>query len=175
MVAAEAKESIRLVSELILKLSLMKDIETVYDKQIEVVSNLGNKHHYKKMLFMNPYMHFTGFKVNTRTSTLKRGVRIVDIGDDIGEEDPNSFTIFVSNLTDPKRLVELYNSIRTDKMLVFKHSHIKTMQKQFYNKVLKGVCKHCPDTFDEYYKIITDENLDIHNLILVDDSRMGYN
>ncbi|NBU33761.1 hypothetical protein EB118_02005 [bacterium] len=179
IVGSDAKENMRTLGDILHKLSNAAT-ESTFQKTIKVLSNSKNKYSYKKMLLENPYLYFTEFTIHSKftekliTKEHKKCVVIVDF--QLVLEDAqlvnkldNCVVIVVNNFRDTGILVETYKSTIAKKILVFKRGNLKMLQRHFYKKIVCPLNLHLNlfPTFDQFYKAISDEELDIRFLVLV--------
>ncbi|NBP13170.1 hypothetical protein EBU95_02095 [bacterium] len=192
VIGNDQKENNRVVSELVHKLSnlLCNTKESKFSKTITVYSNAKNKYTYKKMLLENPYMYFTDFDIQRIVSpkgTIPNGVIIIDFQTLL--EDGNIIlkmlnngelangercVIIVNNLQDASEVVDVYKQTRGDKIMIYKKSHLKMSLRHFYKNIIEPLCSNCTYSFDKFYNVIHDENLDMYYLVL-DNFTLGYN
>ena len=180
-------DNISFLGDFLYKLSMMKDVTSIYDDDIHIISSIGNKKLYKQMLLDNPYLYFTNFdvkqtltkkKINELDSNSRRTIYIID--NDILKHstdvlqtllDKNIQVIIISN-DDDKTSLDSYNLLGNNRLMIHKPNKLKLIQKKFYKNYIKKICDI--QTFDEYYDMINNENLDIKYIILKD-TELRYN
>jgi flagellar biosynthesis GTPase FlhF len=175
IVSDDVKSGIEILSDLLYKLSIMKDVDTIYDNRIQIVSDVKNKKLYKQMLLDNPYLYFTEFdvrqnltkkKVSDLDDLKKRTIYIFDNGvadNYISEIVGKNLQVFVlCNEYDSG--FDTYEMLQPNRLLIYKPSKLKMVQKKFYNNYVKKLTDF--DKFESYYQKVTDENLDIKYIIL---------
>ena len=168
----------------------MKDVNSIYDNNIHIITSNENKKMFKKMLLDNPYLYFTNFdikqsftkKQHRELEDLKtRTIYIIDINvlqDDFDIEsllNKNIHLILISNVDNyDDKIISTYNSIGDNKLLIHTINKLKMMQKQFYKKIVKTICSNQPDDFESYYNLINNENLDL-KYIVFKNNELRYN
>ena len=84
----DIKTSIELLSDLLHNLSLMTNVNKIYNNSINILTSNDNKKYFKKMLLDNPYLYFTDFNIKTGLSKLQekeltkndsRNIYIIDL------------------------------------------------------------------------------------------------
>ena len=183
IVAADTKSGIEILSDLLYKLSIMKDVQNIYDNKIHIVSEPENKKLYKQMLLENPYLYFTDFdvkqtinkkKVSDLDNSEKRTIYIFDNGvannyiKEIVEKNVQVFVLCNEDIMG----FDTYDMLKQNRILLYKPSKLKMMQKKFYKNYIKRLTEI--DNFETYYSMISDENLDIKYIILRD-KQLRYN
>ena len=181
----DIKDSIGILSDLLYKLGLMKDVNNIYDNNIHVITSLENKKVFTKMLLDNPYLFFTNFDVKKQLSREKikkldnlekRTIYIIDnktLTKPLKHKDlqslvsKNVHVIIIAG--EEYNLDKTFNVIGNNKLLIHKLNKSKNMQKHFYKTTIKKLCLRNDLTFDEYYNIINNENIDIKYIILKND------
>jgi hypothetical protein len=180
-------DNISFLGDFLYKLSMMKDVTSIYDNDIHIIASLENKKLYKQMLLDNPYLYFTNFdvkqtltkkKINELDSNSHRTIYIIDneILKDKNDVlktllDKNIQIIIISN-DDDKTSLDSYNLLGNNRLMIHKPNKLKLFQKKFYKNYIKKLCNI--QTFDEYYDMINNENLDIKYIILKD-TELRYN
>ena len=173
-------DSVIILSDILYKLSLMKNVDEIFNNNIYITSTNENKPIYKQMLLDNPYLYFTNFNVknkldkgkikeldNRRTICILDNELLSSIGNDDFQSllDKNVLLITMTN-DDDKNTVAMYDLLGSNKILIHKINKLKMIQKRFYKNFIKYICKEQVSNFDKYYDIINDENLDIKYLVL---------
>ena len=184
------KDNIDILSNLLYKLNLMKDINKIYDTNIHIITKNDNKKSYKKILLDNPYLYFTNFDFKEEISKKflqnldnleKRTIYIIDTNiscenDNIIKllsNNKNVHVILVLNMNNDN-FVNMYNLIGDNKLLIHKINKLKNMQKQFYKLLLYPICKNNFDNFDNYYNSLNNEDLDV-KYIIFNNAELRYN
>jgi hypothetical protein len=181
------KDSIDILSDLLYKLGLKKDIDTLYNNKIHIISSIDNKKLYRQMLLENPYLYFTDFdvksslqkrKLNDLDDT-KRHIFIFDIDtaneytDSIVELSKRNIHLFVLAKDEDKLIHALYSSLGSNKLMICKPTKLKMIHKKFYKNYIKHICDNEQD-FDQYYNKINNENID-KKYIIIKDNQLRYN
>jgi hypothetical protein len=179
------KDSVDILSDLLYKLSLKKDIDTLYNNKLHIISGSDNKKIYRQMLLENPYLYFTDFDVKTSLSKRKiselddkRNIFIFDVDvandykDFILELSQKNVHIFIIANDEDKLLHTLYTSIGNNKLLIYKPTKLKMIHKKFYKNYIRHLCDE--NNFDQYYNKINNENIDIKYIILKE-NQLRYN
>lgn len=177
IIGEDIDDSIGLLSDILHKLSLMKDVEKQYSKSVHVVTG-ENKKSFKKMILENPYLYFVDFDVKAK---LKRETK-KSIQREFEEKQKKAITIFdgVSNasvvggaqtiiLCKPN---EDLGEIKEDKgvgewekaLVIFKPGRYKMAHKQFFKNYVRSTGEF--RDFDEYYKVVSNEDVDIRYLVV---------
>jgi hypothetical protein len=180
-------DNISFLGDFLYKLSLMKDVTSIYDNDIHIITSSENKKLYKQMLLDNPYLYFTNFdvkqtfikkKLNELDSNSLRTLYIIDNNMLINNTDvlktlldKNVQIIIISN-EDDKSSLDSYKLLGNNRLMIHKPNKLKLIQKRFYKNYIKKLCNI--QSFDDYYDIINDENLDVKYIILKD-TELRYN
>ena len=177
----EIKTSINILSDLLYKLGLMKDVDTIYDNNIHVITSVENKKFFTKMLLDNPYLFFTNFDVKKQLSRdkiknldnlEKRTIFIIDnktLNKPLRHKDLHSLisknvhVIVISG--EDYNLDKTFNVLGNNKFLIHKLNKSKNMQKHFYKTTIQKLNLN-NTSFETYYNIINNENIDIKYIIL---------
>jgi hypothetical protein len=182
------ENSILILSEILHKLSIMKHVDEIFDSNVYITSTDEHKSSYKQILLNNPHLYFTDIHVKNKLDKVKvkdlnelRSIHIID-NELLSTIDAKEFEYLINNdvlliiiaKDDDKNAVTTYDLLTSNKILIHKLYGLKTIQKNFYKIFIKYVCKEQVSTFENYYKMINDENLDIKYLILKNDE-LRYN
>ncbi len=181
IVSDDIKTSTDILSDLLHKISLINNLDKIYDNQINIISNIENKKIYKQMLLENPYLYFTDLNVkNTlhknRIDSIDENLRTIFIFDDemalqyidyVEALINKNVHVFILSNEDCKNGYKLYNIFGSSKLLLYKPSKSKLVQKRFYKNFIHSFYKDGLD-FDQYYNKINNENIDIKYIILKD-------
>ena len=177
---------IEILSDLLYKLSLIRDVDKIYDNTIHIVSDIDNKKLYKQMLLDNPYLYFTNFDVKhvlTKRNIVesisdKRSIYIFDnimvnkYKDLVNSIiDKNVHILVLSNHED-KTGFDTHSCLGGEKILLYKPNKLKMIHKKFYRYYVKPLSLFAD--FDTYYITVNDENLDLKYIIIKDDE-LKYN
>jgi hypothetical protein len=173
------KENLALLGELLHNISLMKDVQNIYTGTVTIVCNTENKKYYKKLMIENPYLYFTDFIVTKNFSqekqkgilqSDKRSLLIVDCDENADQKAYNNIidsganvqVIFVmTNLSN----AQLYTSLPSNKMLIHKKQSLKSLQKLFFNSILKNICDvHM--TFNDYFKLVNQDTFAVRYIVV---------
>ena len=186
----EINDSINILSDLFYKLGLMKDVNNIYDNSIHVITSVENKKFFTKMLLDNPYLFFTNFDVKKQLSREKikkldnldkRTIYIIDnktLTKPLKHKDlhtlvsKNIHVIVIAG--EDYNLDKTFNVLGHNKLLIHKLNKSKNMQKHFYKTTIKKLCLSNNTSFDSYYNVINNENVDIKYIILKND-QIRYN
>jgi len=174
----DRKDNLDIISNILYKLSLLKDISDIYSNHIYIFTENDNRKMFKQMLLDNPYLYFTDFHVkqNIDKKIIKENDRIIcivdtNILDDFGKLndfiDPNIHLILLT--LDNTKIIDLYDKLGSKRLLIHKQNKLKSMQKRFFKSI-----NYKDITFEDYYKKANDENLDIKYIILKGDE-LRYN
>ena len=182
------ESSILILSEILRKLSIMKCVDTIFDSNVYITSTDEHKSIYKQILLNNPHLYFTDIhvknkldKIHFKTLNESRTIHIID-NELLSSIEPNDFQyllddnvlLIIISKDDDKNAVTTYDLLTSNKILIHRLGGSKMMQKNFYKIFIKYVCKEQVSNFENYYKMINDENLDIKYLILKNDE-LRYN
>jgi hypothetical protein len=186
IVSDDIKIGTDILSDLLHKISLINNLEKIYDNQINIISNIENKKIYKQMLLENPYLYFTDLNVkNTlhknRIDTIDENARTIFIFDDemalqyidyVEALIQKNVHLFILSNEDYKNGNKLYNTLGSSKLLIYKPSKSKLVQKRFYKNFIHPFYKEW--NFDQYFNKINNENIDTKYIILKD-TELRYN
>ena len=180
-------DNISFLGDFLYKLSMMKDLTSIYDNDIHIIASIENKKLYKQMLLDNPYLYFTNFdvkqtltkkKINELDSNSHRTIYIID-NEILKDKNDVLKTLLYKNIQiiiisndDDKTSLDSYNLLGNNRLMIHKPNKLKLFQKKFYKNYIKKICNI--QTFDEYYDMINNENLDIKYIILKD-KELRYN
>jgi hypothetical protein len=185
------ENSILILSEILHKLSIMKHVGEIFDSNVYITSTDEHKSSYKQILLNNPHLYFTDMHVKNKLDKLdkvkvkglneSRSIHIID-NELLSTIDAKEFEYLINNdvlliiiaKDDDKNAITTYDLLTSNKILIHKLYGLKTIQKNFYKIFIKYICKEQVSTFENYYKMINDENLDIKYLILKNDE-LRYN
>ena len=182
------ENSILILSEILHKLSIMKHVSEIFDSNVYITSTDEHKSSYKQILLNNPHLYFTDIHVKNKLDKVKvkglnesRSIHIID-NELLSTIDAKEFEYLINNdvlliiiaKDDDKNAITTYDLLTSNKILIHKLYGLKTIQKNFYKIFIKYICKEQVSTFENYYKMINDENLDIKYLILKNDE-LRYN
>ena len=182
------ENSILILSEILHKLSIMKHVGEIFDSNVYITSTDEHKSSYKQILLNNPHLYFTDMHVKNKLDKVKvkglnepRSIHIID-NELLSTIDAKEFEYLINNdvlliiiaKDDDKNAITTYDLLTSNKILIHKLYGLKTIQKNFYKIFIKYICKEQVSTFENYYKMINDENLDIKYLILKNDE-LRYN
>jgi len=185
IISDNVKTSIDILSDFLHKISMMKNADSIYSNSVNIISNVQNKKLYKQMLLENPYLYFTNFDVKNsltkrKIDSLDNDSRTIFIFDNemahqyieyIDILFSKNVHVFVLLDEEDKNIYDLYNLFES-KLLIYKPSKNKMLQKRFYKNFIK---KHFKDLlFDQYYNKVNNENIDIKYVILKNDE-LRYN
>jgi hypothetical protein len=181
------ENSILILGEILYKLSIMKNINKIFSSNVYITSTDEHKSIYKQILLNNPYLYFTDLHVKNKLDTDKlkedklRKIYVID-NELLCTIDSKEFESLLNNdvlliimtKDDDKNAITTYDLLTSNKILIHKLYGSKMIQKNFYKIFIKYVCKEQVSTFENYYKMINNENLDIKYLILKNDE-LRYN
>lgn len=182
----DRKDNVMILGDILDRLSKLLDVEDIYSKKIYIMVLENDMSKYRKMLLENPYLHFMDYDIKRGFSEIKdkyekKTIYVIDCEllynvdvDKITSRD-DIHLIIVGNVYNDK-VCDIYNKIncRGDGILINRRSRIELLQKQFYKNVVKGICKDGFLNFEEYYKKINDENLNVR-WVIIDDTQLMYN
>lgn len=177
---------IEILSDLLYKLSLIKDVDKIYDNTIHIVSDIDNKKLYKQMLLDNPYLYFTNFDVTQTLSkrkveesiTDKRSIYIFDnnmvnkYNNIVNLIIDKNVHVFVLSNQEDKTGFDTFSSLGQNKILLYKPNKLKMIQKRFYKYYIKPLSMF--SDFDTYYVTVNNEDLDL-KYIIIKDNELRYN
>jgi hypothetical protein len=179
------KDSINILSDLLYKMSLMKDVNTIYDDNIHVITSPENKKFFTKMLLENPYLYFSNFNVkkqlarktiNDLDNLEKRTIYIIDsktLLKPLKHKDiqkiitKNVHLIIIAG--EDHNVAKTYGIMGESRLLIHKLNKSKNMQKHFYKTTIKKICLSKNLSLDNYNKIINNEDYDMKYIILKND------
>jgi hypothetical protein len=182
------ESNIIVLSEILYKLSIMKNIDKIFDSNVYITSTDEHKSNYKQILLNNPHLYFTDLNVKNKLDKSKlkdldklRTIHIID-NELLSTIDTKDFEYLLNNdvlliimaKDDDKNAITTYDLLTSNKILIHKLYGSKTIQKNFYKIFIKYICKEQVSTFENYYNMINNENLDIKYLILKNDE-LRYN
>ena len=183
IINSEEDNNLKILSDLLEKLNNMKDIFEIYDKKMTIYTFNEMKKNFKMMLLENPYLNFDlSFKNVLKNITdkdienkdnLKRHLVIIDFNL-ISDQDEILDKILVNNNI---HLIILFNNYNNDlinlykidnnALIINKKDTLKPAQKRFFSKVIKNTIKDNINK-DSYIELITNEDLDVKNIIIKD-------
>ena len=182
----DKKNNFDITNDILYKLSLLKDIDNIYSKDIYIFTSNDNRKMFKQMLLDNPYLYFIDFHVkqNIDKNILKennkednkRIICIIDTDilkniDDLQDFiNPQIHLILLTLETN--KIMDYYNKIGNKRLLIHKQNKLKSLQKRFFKYVISNIDKKMH--FDDYYNRINDENMDLKYIILKEDE-LRYN
>ena len=187
IVADDVESGIDILSDLLYKISLIKDVYDIYDDTIHIVSTNENKKLYKKMLLENPYLYFTNFDVknvllNKNVSSLdnltKKTIYIFDnkmammFNDLIKQLVTKNVHVFILCNQDDVNGYSSYNLLTKNRLLIYKPNKLKMIHKKFYKYYVKYL--DIFNSFETYFDCINDVNLDI-KYVIFKDNELRYN
>lgn len=190
----DMNESIHTLSELLHKLSMMNNVDTIYTNKIHIISTQENKTNFKNMLIENPYLYFTDFDLQTSQNSVskfvkmyesnldptKRHLLVVDYNtlefdDDLLPLIKDNVHLFLLGDAYTNSLRKMYKDMGKNALLINTKPKLKMMQKQLFNKIVKDLCKDWESVpFEDFANFATDENLDVRSVI-VKDGELRYN
>ena len=171
IIGEDIEDSIGLLSDILHKLSLMKDVEKQYSKSVHVVTG-ENKKSFKKMILENPYLYFVDFDVKAK---LKRDTK-KSIKLEFEEKQKKSITIFdgvlQASVVEGAQTIILCKpsedlgeiEVGENVLVIFKPGRYKMAHKQFFKNYVRGTGEF--RDFDEYYKVVSNEDVDIRYLVV---------
>lgn len=190
----DMNESIHTLSELLHKLSMMNNVDTIYTNKIHIIATQDNKVNFKNMLIENPYLYFTDFDLQTSQTSVarfekmydssldpsKRHLLVVDYNslefdDDLMPLIKDNVHLFLLGDAYTNSIRKMYKDMGKNALLINTKPKLKMMQKQLYNKVVKDLCDDWNAvSFEEFANVTGDENLDVRSII-VKDGELRYN
>jgi len=186
IINSDETNNLKILGELLEKLNNMKDVFDIYDKNMTVYTFTENKKNYKMMLLENPYLNFEfNFKntlKNTKFTDDKKHLVIIDfnlisdldkiLDENLLEQNIHLIVLFNSYTLSPA-LIDLYKFDK-NALIINKKDTLKSIQKRFFSKVIKYIVKDQLLDKDTYTELITDEDLDVKNII-IKNSELRYN
>jgi hypothetical protein len=188
----DKRDNLNFLSDFLYKLSLMKNVNTIYNNDIHVITTVENKKMFKQMLLENPYLYFTNFEVKQHiskkdlTSIKENQNRTIYIIDNNSINDQKEFNIIrelidnnvhviiaASDNDDNKQILLLYDALGKEKLLIHKLNKLKTMQKKFHKNFVKPITKSFPK-FESFYEMINDQEIDL-KYIVIKNNEIQYN
>ena len=178
----DIKDSIEILSDLLYKLGLMKDVNVIYNNNIHVITSLDNKKLFTKMLLENPYLYFTNFNVRQQLSRKRikdldnvntRSIFIIDsktLTKPLKQKDiqklitKNVHLIIIGE--EDQNIAKTYNIMGENKLLIHKLNKSKNMQKHFYKTAIRKIVPLQNFEFEDYYGLINNEDYDVKYIIL---------
>jgi hypothetical protein len=178
IINSDETNNLKILSDLLEKLNNMKDVFDIYDKNMTVYTFTENKKNYKMMLLENPYLNFEfNFKntlKNTKFTDDKKHLVIIDfnlisdldkiLDENLLEQNVHLIVLFNSYTLSPA-LIDLYKFDK-NALIINKKDTLKSIQKRFFSKVIKYIVKDPLLDKDTYTELITDEDLDVKNIII---------
>lgn len=183
IINTDMKENISMLSDLLHNLSLMKNAQEYYNSTVYIVCSAEWKKFFRKIILDNPYLYFTDFVI--KSSLSKQMVK------SIGESEKKTIVVFqnVDELKDDIKtsnvqlmlliadykldIKDLYDALGGSKLVLHKRDTLKSLQKLFFNRFIKTICKD-DITFDYYYHLVNKENFGIKYIILKDNELRYY-
>lgn len=174
-------DNIFILTDILKTLSLMKNIENVYNDKSYIITDKINQVYYKKIILENPDIHFTNYfslpksKIEELSENKKKSIVVIDT-DTISEKDYlklvgslNSLKVniqFIFITTNIKLNNDLQKIIKTP-MIIHCHDSKKSLQKEFFNTIVKPNIKQFEKTdFENYYNFVNQEVFGIRYIFL---------
>jgi hypothetical protein len=181
IVNIDKHDNINILSDLINSFSGIEDVKKIYNQDMYIVTNKENKKTFKKMLLDNPYLHFINIHIKSQfnnpiNTNDKRTIVIIhlqsvdDIQDTIKQINPNSdenlqFIIISDKIED--RLINVYEKLGDNKILLHKKESTKALQKTFFQKVIQYICTSMTGLdFAKYYEFINQKKFGVKYIII---------
>jgi hypothetical protein len=180
------KDSFDIISDILYKLSLLKNINDIYTNDLYIFTSNDNRKMFKKMLLDNPYLYFTNFyvkqKIQKNAHSIeelkeeRKTIYIIDteILSDIENLkhfiNPKIHLILLTN--DNNKIIDFYNLLGDKRILIHKQNKLKSMQRRFFKSVIKQINKDI--NFEDFYNEINNENIDVKYIILKE-NELRYN
>jgi len=178
IINSDETSNVKILGELLEKLNNMKDVFEIYDKNMSIYTFTENKKNYKMILLENPYLNFEfNFKntlKNVKFIDTKKHIVIIDfnlisdldkiLDENLLEQNVHLIVLFNSYTLSPA-LIDLYKFDK-NALIINKKGTLKSIQKIFYSKVIKHIVKDQLLDKDTYTELITDEDLDVKNIII---------
>jgi hypothetical protein len=167
-----------IVSDILHKLSNFKNVESLYDNTLNVITYNENKPYFKDLLLENPYLYFNNISIKTKLSKVdlknfieesdKRRILIVDLecfsdSSIISKfiDDSIHLIVLVSNYND---VLPVYNILGDNCLLINKKDKHKMIQRKLFQKVLKQITNNLSE--NEFVDILNDDDIDIQRLVI---------
>ena len=180
-------ENMAMLSDLLHTFSLMNRVEEIYKNTIYVVSSAETRDLYKTMLFENPYLYFTDFKIKQSLSKQKMkelqnndDKRTIVIVQHSEEKDLDEYLellkgnvqlIVIGKITKP--MLHLYTQLGDNKLLMHKKEKLKSLQKLFFDKVVRLVCKtQC--RFPDYFQQVNADTFGVRYIVIKNEELRYY-
>ena len=183
----DQSENMAMLSDLLHTFSLMNRVDEIYKNTIYVVSSAETRNFYKTMLFENPYLYFTDFKIKQGLSKLKikelqnsddkRTIVIVQQSDDKDLDEylellkGNVQLIVLGKISKP--MLDLYKQLGDNKLLMHKKEKLKSLQKLFFDKVVRLICQTQCD-FHDYFQQVNADTFGIRYIVIKNDELRYY-
>jgi hypothetical protein len=182
IINTDADDNFKILSDMLHSFSIMNNVQDVYYNTIHIITS-ENKRKCKKMFLDNPYMYFTDFNImNSITSNKiksiiendKKVIVIIDM-DNLRDNFEKYIDLVQSNAqiillssSYSDEIVDAYNRLGENRIILHKKQKLKLLQKNFFNKMLKRVCETVePMTFEIYYNIMNEENFGLKYVIVL--------
>ena len=178
----EQTDNIAILGDLLHTFSLMKKIEEIYNKTVYIVSSGDNRNAFKTMLLENPYLYFTDFKIKhslgkqkikelienneKRTMIIVHHTESDDLQQYLELSKGNIQLVVLGKMT--KTLVDMYKELGSNKLLLHRKEKLKSLQKLFFDKVLRQICK-VTCTFQEYFNKVNADTFGIRYIVIKSD------
>lgn len=177
----ETADNVSIVSDLVHSLSLMRNVETLYQNTIHVITTAENKKRYKKMLLENPYLYFSNFDVRERLmpssikemeTDSKRSLYVVDYEKFLQMADykqflQNNVHVILVAVKTPLYIDEVYRALGDNSLLIHKRDKLKSLQKIFFKKIVKRLADNIDElSVDDYIEKVNSESFDGTYIIL---------
>lgn len=175
----EQSENMAMLSDLLHTFSLMNRVDEKYNNIVYVVSTGETRDLYKTMLLENPYLYFTDFKIKQNLSKQKmkelqnkddkRTIVIVqhskdkDIDEYLELLNGNVQLIIIGKIIKP--MLDLYKKLGDNKLLMHKKEKLKSLQKLFFDKVVRLICQ-CQCNFLEYFQKVNADTFGVRYIVI---------
>jgi hypothetical protein len=169
-------ENAQLLSDILQSLSLIKNVKGVYNKTVQILTSNENRGLFKELWLSNPHMYFDNFVVKDAIQEWKghgKHIYIIDCDtastkelDKLFEAEDELQLILLG--TDLGMCVDMYTKVKGNKLFIHKLDKLKSLQKTFYNKGLKQICKGHMDGIDfaKFFEVINQKHFAVRYLIV---------
>jgi hypothetical protein len=186
----DKSENMAMLGDLLHTFSLMNKVEEIYQPTVYVVTPSDYRKCFKKMLLENPYLYFTDFKIKQSLGKQKlqelkesdkRTIVIVQF-EDMPQIVPylellsaNLQLIVLGKVT--SQMVKLYQDVgeKPNKLLLHKKEKLKSLQKLFFERILKQLCGDVKDMdFNDYFQQVNADTYGIRYIVIKNDELRYY-
>lgn len=177
----DAHFDLETISDLLFKLTNMRNVEKIYENSLHIFIDNNNKEQFRDMLLENPDLYFNNLIIKNTLSlpkldSNKRHIFIIDCNLIITNEMDKSYINTLRNLASYSnsniQLILIYNRYKpilvnmskilgNNTLIINRLNRSKILQKIFYSNIVKQFKR-----INNYIELINSDNLDIKYLVI---------